>query len=1624
MRALIGLIGLASIFGSGAPAHAKELYLTVRRDFAPKEHPVIELNYVATGPVTVRVLKPKDMAAFIASQIDLRRAWKKPGFEENAARYLVRGLNNTRMDLGWLRTTPNAEMRRALKKQYGGAEFQSAGSHLPEGPKTLIAIPENFELAEEFVVYPEEKDAGAPFDVPGWDWWFGHEHGGLKTKEMKLTPLSPGFYVAQVIQGNLEGQVIVVVNDILGQLQQSEGMAIVRASDRSGSAKKGVNVRIRNLSGKWIDEAHTDKDGVAAFRGIKDSDLVVVMEDKSGTAVIDSEFYSTTASFPDLYLYTDRPLYKPGDEIHFKGVLRERTSGVSRLVDRLLGRKSAVEVSVVDVTGERKVEAIQVDASEFGTFSGDFKLPDLGGGVYRVAARLLDAEHVGEFRVENYIKPIFYLKVETKQESLSSGTKLKAKVSVRRFAGGVPQNVEYRAELFRVRRQSPQWVEDAGLGETGSTTTYGLDANASPDVSVPIPILKEEELKFDAQGNSNLELDLPSELPGEPNLSYQIVLKIFAKDADGNTGATSKSFQDSKTEIMAAARASSVLVTGNAKVDLEVRGFKPSGSPFVKAAGRLEWLHKAYRKNEKVIHAENFTTDDNGRFRTKSPDAPPGRLTARVLLDDGKGGKSGAETDLVVAPENGTSAFIDTEDLTLMPFKNEYRVGDTARALVLLPEKWGEKNGNQGRLFITTAGNTVFDSRVQPVDGRYAWIEQKIEERFGGAVYLVVSYADPVKGWTERQVKFKIPPEDKRLKVKIAVGATTLMPGEEQTLRLSVVDWKGNPSRAELSVAVVDKAVLTLQPQIRPPLEEFFYPTDRLNLMTFLSNEFQSYGYGEKLARLFRPNYMLAATKSEKNSLERDTAYWNAQVVTDEAGAAKVSFQLPANQTIWDVSVIAADKQGRFGEGGAEFKANRSVSLLAANPEFLREGDTAKMRFIVAADRPSLSKAVGLRLASDDPIRILGASSFNSDPSSKSFSGKEIHWNTEIRMDKRANSGSAKIQAQMSFGKGATPYAYQIKSLSGAAETTESVPLAKNGSGSFNLRNDEAVRSASVIVTAGVSGTIIPALEWLLTYPYGCVEQLVSTTVPHLVMIDLLKSTNGTNGQAGGDNWMSKVKSWGMNVYQKIKPGAPVDIPVARYEEFARAGLNKLGKYQNDSGAFAWFPGQGDENRAMTALVMMTIAASNPRSVSVGVNFNKAAAWLMSHVGQASMGSPEAVIAHYVDARLVESGMKNSSPREVESKVRFLLDYVANSGTLLEKALMLMAVKDYGLAASGDIPKLIRPLVDQVRATLKSDLEAPEKNVKPAVWSPLANGWSLYPGRVPSTMAIAAHALQAHGALNGQLRELFVRRLLQHFNGAHFGSTFETAQVLLHTAWLVREELVNRKSSPPPQILVNGKPATAGKSQVRPSLTGWIASIDAASFSKGNNRVELQATGDASVARLRLVKSIPYDKIEAGGQGWELKKTYYQIDEKAGGIKEIDPQTAHLKVGDLVYVKIDFTPKNNAPWWRSNYYVVRDEIPAGMSVVQEDKAYEAAPYNLYIRNAKYKTREVNLSDVRWYFEFDHGWMDRDRSLGYVMRAGYAGNFASGIAKLEDFYDEESFATTNSRRFAIDPVRAD
>ncbi len=1622
-------------------AWSKDLYLTVRRDFSPTEVPQVELIYRNKAPITVRLLKPTDMKAFVAQQIDLRRSWKEPKVLINTAKYLVNGINNTRIDVDWPRNSANEELRRSVFEKFptlsGGLMTNNRGE-FSEGPPKLIQRPEQFKLVTEFIFYPDKDDKNNMFDVPGFNWWFHDSSDGIfKSKFLPLPNLAAGFYVLQVIQGMVEGQVVVVSNDIMGYMQQTDEKIIIRAADRSGKVINGAKVSVRNLNGEWIKEASTDENGEAMLDDIEDKELVVLIDkDGKGSAIIDSEFFSTKAIYPDLYLYTDRPMYKPGNEVHFKGILRKDQSGFSKL----FGLKEKVGISVLDVSDNSLLSSKELAVNEFGSFSGNLIIPELTeGGIYRLEAKVLDGFHLGEFRVKDYVKPEIFAKIKGNKETLHAGEKLEAELHVERYSGGFPSNAEYKVELYRTRFTVPQFVEDAGLGET-PTSQYGFDTSEQVATNIPLLVLNKGFVDVGPGGKARIELVVPMELPGLPNYNYSFLLKVTVKDSDGNFASVSKTFMDLKSEHMVQSKLSDVYVTKESKSTLTVRATYPSGKSYGKVYGKITFRLKDYDNKEEILKVQDFTTDEQGKFQLEVPCDRIGKLTASIEMKDRNGVSNSDTVEALSIGDGKVNKIAKVDDMEIYLRKTAYQSKEVSKALILLPEGWGPGGENKGKLFVTFAGKSFYDKQVIPVIGNVAWVNQTILSRFGTAVYLVIGYPHPKKGWLERKVTYRILQEDKLMKISVAPKLDTASPGTEQTISFKVKDHEGKGIKAELAVAVVDEAVLALQPEFRPKLMDFFYPMDRLNAMSFYSTQFQAYGYGELLASAFRPSQKYLTTNKITEAIkEKDTAFWNGHVVTDDNGEAKVTFRLPSNLTIWKVIVSAINNDGKFGEVVGEFNTIQKIAWHLVTPGFLRVGDDILARLMVSNNSKEKSINLAYELTAGSGLLLGDSRKGNLDL----VSGKDFTQNIPVKATEVKQKSVTPMELAFLYDNENAKFGMDIKVHPGSVTLPVAVKWVDHQV-SFPLESSEKVASVRMSLASGLSGTLGPSLKWLVQYPFGCIEQLVNSTMPNLAIAQIYRTLKEANMRSKivaetrknftASTIMDKIlKSFRsaqyLIKYEIIPPPPGIILPkefdqaLAKSMSFGESGVSKILASMNPQGDFSWFNESESGDRIMTLHVLMSLSMLRDKDLIQSINLRKIFQYVRSGIPYSAI--PESIMMSYISSKLYSWGDKTvETPQSALPSLKLMGEQTLEKGSIYEMSYLLLAMKNYNYIDQGGIDKLKNDLVNRVRLSVDAvtlNKEAFNKDV----WFPASfhqgSPYYRHLGRESSAVALAANALSAWGENGKDFASQISSYLLDKFNGSHFGSTYETAYTLLNSIWIFEQEAKDQMEGMPFSFKLSQKEINEKDFKVLSMPLGWEVTFDPSLFAPGENTIDVQGTDGTTRMKLNVLKDTPLEKVVPDVNRWALQKEYFLLNEETGSKTLLDLTKDHVKVGDLIYLRLSFSlNKGQLPWWSTQYTLLSSDIPASFQVIEEDRSYEADPFNLPLRKTRYATRSLNADRVYWYI--DNG--DNNISpgeIGLVARVANAGTFHTGVTKIMDFYDEENFSHTASSRLMVDPL---
>lgn len=1545
------------------PAFAKPLYLTVPRAYGTDEDVAIDLAFSGREPVELRVLRPNDLEAFVRAQPNLRRAWTEPPLVVNPGRYLARGINALASPGPWWRDALSQNARAVVTGALPeSTDDRRLGTRLHQTAPKLVGLPPGMTLVRREMLNLDLGGLVGDFTVPGFEAW--SSYSSFQERRVTLRPLPAGVYVLQVVQGRVEGQVTLVVTDLTVQVKQTDGTVLVRVAGRNLAPSVGTKVALYSSEGTGP-TATTDQKGEARLPSTT-SKLIVTARDGDDVAIVDTDFYSTLSSSPDVFIYSDRPIYKPGDEVGFRGLVRQPDSFLARLFTPKSKRVKVRLTPGVSTT---------VDVDAFGSFHGVLKVPaDAEPGVVRVVAEVENRSHQSEARVREYVKPTFYVEVEPENTTVQPGGKLKAVVKARRYSGGAPKEAAYEYFLYRTRLDSPAWVDDAGLGGEGSRVTYGSVSTSEGQLSVQHrlyssvstrvnPWDEEDPWKsaprFDLDGNATIEFDVPALEEGDAALPWRYSITVRARDEQGAVATGGASLFLADCEVLGALSSSARLVRQGEPTVLAVRATTLDGRVYGRTSGHVEFEVESPRSGTRALTPKRLEFGEDGIARVAWPTSEVGTVVARVIVEDRKGESWAGEHTLLVAGTD-EEAVANVAGLTLETPALVFEPGERAEVIALLPAGWGVDGTNQGNLWVTLSGNGIHSTELVRFDGRTYVHGLRIEKRFGSAVHVAIAHPTPMGRWEERSTALRVIPKERALSVQVEPSRLEAMPFGAQEIALRVVNHKGEGVRAQVSVGVVDKAVYAVQREFRPSVLDFFYPLVRNNVATFYSAEFQGYGYGEVLARFkgaFAP-YEFAAIKppsNQPNDKDRDTAYWNPAVTTDADGRASVRFNLPANQTLWVATVVAADASGRFGEGTAEFATRGGLNAVVSLPLFMRMGDEAQ-----GSVRLSRGLADGGALdAKPLSVSLIG---------SKGLEGQTLDQGVQLQRGdeavvafdvKAAQEGAGQVALAVAGGQQVAS-ARRIPVRSSSFEETIRESVWGGGLLSFKAPEGATVAGASLSLRPTTVDVALATIRDLMSYPYGCLEQLVATTVPNVAVYRVLEETNAL---------------------AKLDPDAQALMEQARSQ--AVLGTARILAMAVKGGGFTWFSGYATPSPAQTLMALDGLAyavdaglveRNDPRLV-------ESLRW----VSELTLSPELDALRAWVVARL-DGG-------RAAAQVRAFVDR-APEDDLYSVAMAMLAAKAAGV--NGE---------PAIRGRLASMAQGAKPQIaKLAVWEPPEGRFHDFPLRRTGLAAVASHALLQDRADVDTARRLFVENLTEP--GL---STLDRSTALLHGLWLLRNDSRELKARGAPVVR-----ADKGDVKLSPVGLGFEApvALDA-------RAVDVAKFDGVAILEARVRR--PYATVEASEHGLTVRRDYYVL---RGDARVRLGQDMVVHPGEDVYVELQIGTALDEPGRRrsSAYTVVEDAVPAGFEPLDEDKHFRGAPFFLEITDQAVRKRDIGAERVTFFIEEPSAWTRAPRTVGYVMRARFPGRFVAPPATIEDMYMSSLNGRTGARILEVAKTR--
>ncbi len=651
--------------------------------------------------------------------------------------------------------------------------------------------------------------------------------------------LAPGLYLVQVdspdISYRYRNTRLLVSSDINVTVKASATEVLAWAMDlRTQQPVSFTTVRVYDEKGGRIANGETDAEGLwrGAIPSGSSARMVVVGKPGDEQFGVGSPNWSLGVSAWDFdlsfdpsgprtiaYLYTERPVYRPGDVVSLRGILRSRydgrysASGISSMVLRLSDPNGPIE--------ERNEPV-----SEYGTFNGQFSLPEnaVPGG-YTISIDLGENQWVDGgsiyFKVADYRKPEIYLSAQMQPNPASSGQALTGLVSAEYFFGAPAADLPFKWSLYSQRDTfaipsfntgiySSDWL---ALGERFGAASQSGEGRTDANGRFVIAL---EDIKVN--DTSELTLEVTATESGGFPVSARATLTVHPD-----------SFYIGVRPQVWFGQAGSPMNFDLLTVDWEQNPVsRVVQAEFKKVRWEREDIGFGYRFTPVYtpVESKSITTGADGRGEVAFTPAESGTYALEVTSGN-------AKTQLLLwvgGAQNAAWPNLPYDQLRLTADQAEYQPGQTAE--VFIPNPFEQP----AQALLTTERGTFKTAQVVSIPAEGYRLRLPISEAEAPNIYVSATLLGLGTGFKQGYINLPVDPAALTLNVDLKATPEKAGPGDTLTIDLTVTDQKGQPMQGEFSMAVVDLAALALADPNSEDIIPAYYSIQPLGVRTGLTN--------------------------------------------------------------------------------------------------------------------------------------------------------------------------------------------------------------------------------------------------------------------------------------------------------------------------------------------------------------------------------------------------------------------------------------------------------------------------------------------------------------------------------------------------------------------------------------------------------------------------------------------------------------------------------------------------------------------------------------------------------------------------------------------------------------------
>ncbi len=922
----------------------------------------------------------------------------------------------------------------------------------------------------------------------------------------------------------------------------------------TASPLQGVRVTLRTYQNQIIAQGITDSDGTVTFGDIDRNAFYMTGERGNQRSVVKanemawnlSSFNTGGSAAGDrgtrAFLYTDRGVYRPGDTVQLGVIVRNR--------DNTFPDDHPVELTVYNPQGQVY--------SETTTTSGK-------DGFYHFEITTQEADPTGTWTAY----------VTAGSETFSTKIRIETIVPNRLKVNlsPVPEGLDWRDDdvditlsssyLFGAPAASLEAEIDAEIQSREKSFEGYPGFRFSSEISSP-PRFDQSVFRgnLSPQGTAQVSLSLPS-FSGAPS-ALDLVLHARVLEKGGRAVHQVRSVPVNPYRYYAGVKKPEMKY-GYAQIGssfefpyilVDSEGNPASGKSLSYRIYRNErywwWEYDSYDEYKARYKSDSYTEliKEGTVISKQKPGtisfAPEqwGEYYAEVVYpgtgEDGSGHSAGfffrasAWSDQPAGADEGT--------LSITTDKESYNPGEIAEITMITPD--------EGRILLTLErdGKIISSQWRDPARGETK-ISIPISRDMLPTTYAAVSLIQP-HGQSEN---------DRPIRMYGIVPLNVIDPQTKQELSIitepviepdtdfyvTVQTKSGRPT--QFTLAVVDEGLLDLTNFPTPDPWSEFYSKQRLSVRSydlfsqvigvFKGDVFKTFSIGGGEGEM-----MMApeeGAEAERSRRFEPVALFKGPLKTDPSGKAVVKFHMP--NYVGSVRIMAVSASGdAYGSASKAVPVRSDVVMLPTLPRVLGPGEEAIVPINLFALAGNLGP-VTVRVRAEGPVNFSG-STYRTV-----WIDKDEERDVFFDLETENAVGPAKIFITLDYGNKTAQTVIPIN------VRASSTPLTLWSEGRVEPDN----RTSLSLPEEGIKGSNKAVLtihkrenlhlshryNWLIRYPYGCIEQTVSAVFPQLYLKDFISADNDESSEID------------RNINEAIKA---------------------LRKFQLPSGGFTYWPGRSE----------------------------------------------------------------------------------------------------------------------------------------------------------------------------------------------------------------------------------------------------------------------------------------------------------------------------------------------------------------------------------------------------------------------------------------------------------------